>query len=130
MSLLSRLFQSKAQKAVDALQESLDRRLLAIEGGLKLFKQATESFVPGDEQAFKVAQAKHEYFTTALLDDLAFAENRIKVMRRDLGYNRGRPQPGFASEVTAVEEIIEATDNNIARLVKATQTMLDLAGLS
>jgi hypothetical protein len=134
MSLLSRLFRSKAQKAVDTLQENLNRRLLAIEGGLKLFGKATDAFdvsnIPEgseDEASFKGAQAKHQYFTNALLDDLKSVEELIKTMQLDLGYNNGRPSPGFASEVIEAERMLEETNKNVDRLLNITQEMLDLA---
>ena len=86
MSLLSRLFRSKAQKAVDALQEDFNRRLVSIQAGLKLFAKTTDAFDNdrGEEASFKVAQAKHQYFTNALLDDLGHIEELIKKMRLTL----------------------------------------------
>jgi hypothetical protein len=130
MSLLSRLFRSKAQKAVDALQENLDRRLWAVDAGLKLFKKATDAFDgSGDEASFTLAQGKHQYFTNALIDDLSRAEELIKTMRLDLDYNNGRPPSGFASDVIEAEKMLEGTDANVNRLAKVTKELLDLAGV-
>jgi hypothetical protein len=130
MSILSRLFRSKAQKGVDALQENLNRKLWAVDGGLKLFKKATDAFDgSGDEESFRLAQGKHEYFTNALIDDLSHVEDLIKKMKLDLDYNNGRPHPGFASEVIDVEKLLEGTNKNVNRLSRVTQEMLDLAGV-
>lgn len=135
MSLLSRLFRSKAQKAVDALQQGLDRRLLAVQAGLELFETATNAFEasniprgsPGSE-AFKLGQGKHAYFTNALLDDLTHAEELIKAMHRALEYNGGRPMAGFEKEVIEAEKVLERTDANVNRLRNVCQGLLDIAG--
>lgn len=135
MSLLSRLFRSKAHKAVDALQENMNRRLMAIDAGLKLFKKATDAFdvssIPeGSEEgtSFKLAQAKHAYFTNAVLDDLKHAEELIKAMQFALGYNNGRPPPGFESDIIRAEKMLEGTDDNVNRLWNITREMLDIVG--
>lgn len=137
MSFLSRLFPSKAQKAVDALQHELDRRLLAVQSGLELFKRATDVFetceIPEgslEDKSFRVAQGKHAYFTNALIDDLSRAEELIEVMRRSLEYNGGRPQPSFAKEVIEAENYLADTDANVERLHKVTQEMQEIVGLA
>ncbi|MBY5854634.1 hypothetical protein [Rhizobium ruizarguesonis] len=135
MSLLSRLFRSKAQKAVDALQDNLNHRLVAIDAGLKLFKKSADAFdassIPEgseEEASFKLAQGKHAYFTNALLDDLKHAEELIKAMQLSLSFNSGRPSPGFETDVLRTEKVLEGTDDNVNRLSHVTKDMLDIVG--
>jgi hypothetical protein len=131
MSLLSRLFRSKAQKEVDALQEDLDRRLVSIQAGLELFAKTTDAFDDsGDEASFKFAQGKHQYFTNALLNDLGHVEELIKKMRLTLDLNNGRPTSGFVSDVIDAKKMLKDTDENRDRLVKICREMIDLSAIS
>ncbi|MCH4561281.1 hypothetical protein ACVILI_001885 [Mesorhizobium sp. USDA 4775] len=135
MSLFSRLFRSKAQKAVDALQGDLNRRLAAVQAGLELFERTTKAFAvsgidEGSSEAtsFKLAQGKHGYFTSALIDDLTHPEELIKAMHRALEFNNGRPSPGFEREVREAEQALERADANIDRLRDVCQQLLDVVG--
>ncbi|RUU53915.1 hypothetical protein [Mesorhizobium sp. M2C.T.Ca.TU.002.02.1.1] len=78
--------------------------------------------------SFKLAQGKHGYFTSALIDDLTRAEERIKAMHRALEFNNGRPSPGFEKEVIEAEQALEGTDVNIDRLREVCQQLLDVVG--
>ncbi|MER8430867.1 hypothetical protein [Mesorhizobium caraganae] len=135
MSLFSFLFRSKAQKAVDELQDGLNRRLSAIQAGLELFERTTKVFaVSGIEEgsseaaSFKLAQGKHGYFTSALIDDLTDAEKLIKTMHRALDFSNGRPSPGFEKEVIEAEQALERSDANFDRLAGVCQQLLDVVG--
>jgi hypothetical protein len=136
MSLFGRLFRSKAQKAVDLLQEGLDSRLTRVGAGLEVFKRTAKSFdMSGIEEgssaatSFQLAQGKHAFFTNALIDDLGRVEELVKAMRRALEYNNGRPQPGFEKEVIEAEEQLERTDANFKRLGEVCQQLIDIAGV-
>ncbi|MEP9389433.1 hypothetical protein [Mesorhizobium sp. KR9-304] len=120
---------------MDALQEELDRRLVAVGAGLEVFKRTAKSFdMSGIEDgcseaaSFKLAQGRHAYFTNALIDDLSSVEEQVKAMRRALEYNDGRPQPSFEKEVTEAERDLEQTDANIRRLSEVCQQLIDIAG--
>ncbi|WP_395446958.1 hypothetical protein ACHMW7_18150 [Aminobacter sp. UC22_36] len=135
MSLFSRLFRSKAQKAVDGLQDDLNRRLLAVQAGLELFQRTTKAFDmsgidDGSSEAasFNAAQGRHAFFTSALIDDLGHVEELIKAMRRALEYNNGRPNAGFEREVMQVEKDLARTNTNIERLGKVCRQLVDIAG--
>lgn len=109
MSLLSRVFRSKPQKSVDALQDKLNRRLVAVQDGLQIYTAAGDRFaamdVPegsGEWKAFSLAQRKHQYFTSALIDDLSAVEEEIRLLQRTLDVG-GKPSVDFASRLMNAE---------------------------
>jgi hypothetical protein len=134
LGIFARLFRTRANKAVDALQTALNSRLTSVDAALKLFSIASDAFtaleVPqesDDWKAFKLAQGKHQYFTNALLDDLSTVEERIKVLRLAASLGAASASTNFAADVTEVKQMLAATEQNITRLQRVCRDMVEIA---
>lgn len=136
MSLFSRLFPSKLQRSIDALQETLNRRLVAVDASLKLFTITTDAFhalnpppESDDWAAFKLAQGKHQYFTNALIDDLGRAEDRIKQIRLAANIGGKAAALQLAAEILETEDMLKETGTNVDRLAAICDQMRRAVGV-
>ena len=130
-------FRSKVEKKIDALQDVLNARLLAVDAALKLFTLATDEFdrleqSPDTEtwKMFKAAQARHQYFTNALLSDLGNVEDRIKRLRLASAIAVRSDPLQVAASLHEVERLLADTEENVGRLGNICREMTHATGLT